>query len=187
MKKLLLVLAFVTLGVASYGQDFLGIKPSGSKAVTINQFKAKGFWISGEESNMGTPMKGKLNGQLIELNIVYTPITKTVCKFSIYMPEQTSFYYLKQEYEKYVDLFTSKYGSSSNKYAYFKDPYYDGDGYELQAVTNEKAVFASFWLGDTMNLGVTMSKWKQVNIIYETVANMDLKDAETRKLDNNAF
>jgi len=186
MKKLLLVLAFVTLGVASYGQDFLGIKPTGNKDYTVNQFKAKGFYVTGNETNV-VGMKGKLNGQLIELNIVYTPITKTVCKFSIYMPEQTSFYYLKQEYEKYVDVFTSKYGSPSTKYGYFKDPYYDGDGYELQAVTNEKAVFASYWLGDTMNLGVSMSKWKQVNIIYETVANMDLKDAEARKLDNNAF
>lgn len=187
MKKLILLLAFVTLGVASYGQDFLGIKPSGSKAVTINQFKAKGFWTSGYESNMATSMKGYVNGQLLEINIVYTPITKTVCKFSIYMPEQTSFYFLKQEYNKYVTLFTNKYGAASTKYEYFTEPYYEGDGYELQAVDLEKATFSTYWLASTMNLSVNISKWKQVNIIYENKANMDLKDAEIYRLDNNAF
>lgn len=187
MKKLLLVLAFVTLGVASYGQDFLGIKPSGSKAVTINQFKAKGFWIDGSETTMVTPMKGKLNGETIELNIVYSPITKTVCKFSIYFPERYSFSSLKTEYEKYVDVFTTKYGTPTDKYALFKDPYYDGDGYELQAVGVEKAIFTSYWFLTTVNLSVEISKFKQINIIYENDANMDLKKAETTQLNLNAF
>lgn len=187
MKKLLLVLAFVALGVASYGQDFLGIKPSGNKTYTINQFKAKGFWVTSDESNMLTGMKGNLNGQIIELNIVYSPITKTVCRFSIYLPEQTSFYSLKQEYEKYVDVFTTKYGAPSDKYAFFKDPYYDGDGYEMQAVSLEKAIFANFWFLNNMNLGVEISKYKQINIIYENTVNIDLKNAELKQLNTNAF
>ena len=186
MKKLILLLAFVALGAASYGQDFLGIKPSGSRDYTVNQFKAKGFYVDGGSNNV-VAMKGKLNGQQIELNIVYTPITKTVCKFSIYMPEHTSFYYLKKDYEKYVDVFTTKYGAPSDRYAFFKDPYYEGDGYEMQAVTNEKAVFSSFWLGDAMNLSVSISQWKQVNIIYENVANMALKETESNRLNINAF
>jgi hypothetical protein len=187
MKKLLLMLAFVALGAASYGQDFLGIKPSGSKAVTVNQFKAKGFWVVSDETSMITSMKGPLNGQTIELNIVYTPITKTVCRFSIYMPEQSSFYNLKREYEKYVDVFTTKYGTATNKYAFFKDPYYDGDGYEMQALTNDKATFTTYWFFDNINLAVEMSKYKQINIVYENQANIDLKNAEVKQLNTNAF
>lgn len=186
MKKVILLLAFVALGAASYGQDFLGIKPSGSKDYTVNQFKAKGFYVATSAGNV-VGLKGKLNGQMIELNIVYTPITKTVCKFSIYMPEQTSFYYLKEEYEKYVDVFQTKYGIPTSKYEYFVSPYYDGDGYELQAVAMEKAIFSTYWFGNTMNLSVNISEWKQVNIVYENVANMTLKETETNRLNINAF
>ncbi len=187
MRKLSLLVALVTLGLASYGQDFLGIKPSGSKAITINQFKAKGFWVDGDETNMLTPMKGRLNGQTIEINIVYSPISKTVCRFSIYLPELPSLNLLKTEYEKYVDVFTTKYGAASQKNEFFKDPYYDGDGYELQALENDKAIFTTYWFLNGISLAVEISKFKMINIKYENDANMVLKDAELKQLNINAF
>lgn len=188
MKKLLLSVCVGLLSLtASYGQDFLGISPTGSKLSVIEKFKAKGFHLTDGYGTTVTSMKGYVNGSIYELNIVSTPTTKVVCKFSVYLERIESFSLLKSEYKKYVDLLTEKYGASTSNYEYFKSPYYEGDGYEMTALTSENAIFKTYWLDRPIFMSVNISKWQQINIIYENSANAELKNAEENKLEKNTF
>ena len=47
-----------------------------------------------------------------------------------------------------VELFTKKYGEPKDHFEFFSSPYYEGDGYELQALRKEKCNYISFWTLD---------------------------------------
>lgn len=63
----------------------------------------------------------------------------------------------RQAVDVYRDLrgtLTGKYGQPSNTYEFYSKPYYEGDGYQEQAIRLGKATFATFW-GSTLSLEVT--------------------------------
>ena len=168
---------------SSYSQEFLGIKVDGKFSTVIEKFKAKGFKLTGITEKRIASMKGIAAGKQVELNIVCSPISKTVWKFSVYLPEHSTWSALKNEYSYYLDLLTEKYGEPNNKYDFFSDPYSEGDGYEETAVKTEKCTFSAFWDLYSVNI----SKWMQVNITYENLVNSQIDDAENKKLKKDVF
>ena len=185
MKKVILLLAFVVLGATANAQDFLGIKPTGSLLGTTNQFKARGFRVVTDSENVKI-MEGKYANMNVEVVIGASPITKTVWKISVYFPKQTNWYTIKKEYYDYLDILTSKYGEPKSTYNFFTEPYYEGDGYEMQAVGLEKCTYAAYWFGET-NIGLSISEYHQINISYENDANTQLKKSETLTLQSRGL
>ena len=184
MKNIKFLILLFFLGTTTlWGQEFLGVKVDGKKDATIAIFKSKGFILSSDKGNVAV-LNGSAGGKKVDLFISYTPISKLVWQFKIFLPEKTSWYSLKAEYQEYLDLLTEKYGEPKDKFNFFSSPYEEGDGYELQAVELEKCSYSAFW---EKYYSVSITKWKQVKIAYENEVNSALDDKETKQINKNAF
>jgi hypothetical protein len=183
MKKLSILLAVSLLTISTYSQSVFGVKVDGNKTDVVNKFKTKGFKISITPSATVTSLQGYVDGVKYDVLVCSTPITKKVWKIAVYLPEQNNWYDLKNTYEKFYDLFVKKYGEPYASYTSFVNPYEEGDGYEMTAVSVEKCNYSAFWNEVWMNI----SKFKQIELNYENVTNAELFTAEKEKLNTKNF
>lgn len=189
MKKPLFLFISTLIISLSYGQEFLGIKVGGKKEAVINAFKSKGFKVSPSSNIIKDNvirLNGSAGGKNLEVAIVCTPKSKIVWKFSVYLPEQSSWYLLKSDYEEHLKLLKNKYGEPNAEYSFFSSPYEEGDGYEMTAVSIEKCTYSAFWPSQ-IGISIKISKFKQVNISYENAVNSALDDKERAELDKTIF
>lgn len=177
------MLCIISLG---YSQEFLGIKVDGNLYEAVAKFKAKGFRLV-ESSKSAALLTGTLQFKTISLVIISTPKSHKVWKFVISLPEKTSWYSLKVEYNDYVEVFNSKYGKPTNSYSFYEDPYEEGDGFELQAIRNEKATFASYWLFDNIAYSVRIHKDQNVELNYQNTVNFQIHKKETDEQNYSTF
>lgn len=75
-------------------------------------------------------------------------------------------------YREACDLIAEKYGKPDHDFYMFDSPYYDGDGYETQAIRLGKATVSSYWKfpvdGKKDNiLGVSIAEDLYVTIVYQ--------------------
>ena len=68
-------------------------------------------------------------------------------------------------YNDVVKTLIGKYGKPDKIFKFFKDPYYDGDGYETQAIRLGKGFYLTVWDGSLM---VSITDQLLVNIGYES-------------------
>jgi hypothetical protein len=185
--KQLIIIAFAFISFSSFSQSFDGVPISGDLPTAIAKFKVKGYVLDKYVAN-GVIMKGRVANSPVELFILTTPKSKRVFKMVAFLDEQTSWVSLKSEYYKYKNILTEKYGNSDETYDFFSQPYYEGDGYELSAVGLEKATFAAYWFKrDNLTLGVEISKFKQVKLVYENNQMMEIKNKEQAEVESNSF
>lgn len=186
MKKLILILTlFISVNVSA--QSFDGVPISGDLPTAIAKYKAKGYNLS-RYVEQGAILKGRVASRDIELYIFTTPKTKKIFKMVIYFDEEISWLSLKSTYNTFYDILSEKYGYPDEKYAKFLDPYYEGDGYELQAVGIEKAIYAAYWFRkDNLTVGVEISKYKQVKLVYENNIMMEIKNKEQSEIERKSF
>lgn len=186
MKKLILAMLLLATTI-SYSQTFNGVAVSGQTKSVVDSFKVRGF-SEIQRTDGVVIMKGKLMGKNFELYIISTPKSNQVYKVSGYFDEETSWYSIKSEYNALHDILIQKYGKPDNKYNSFLKPYYEGDGYELQAIANDKSNYASFWFGkDNANISVKISKFKMITITYENAKLVEVNDKERAEIANKVF
>ena len=186
MKRLFTIFSLF-FALSSNAQVFDGVEVSGDLPSTIAKFKAKGYIFKKYLDN-GAILNGKVGYRNVEVYIYVTPKSKKVFKFSVFLEEQLTWSNLKNDYDKYYDIFKEKYGAPDSEYSFFSSPYKQGDGYEMTAVTLEKATFSAYWLGrNNTSMVVSISKWNQVQLVYENDTNTDLKEKELSVIENNIF
>lgn len=184
LKLLLFVLLFVGTVKAQY---FDGVLIDNSIVSVISKFKEKGYTVKTTKSNV-TIMSGTLMGKEIELYIFCTPISKITSKISVYLPKKYSWYEIKNEYREMKALLNEKYGTPDNEYEFFKSPYYEGDGYELSAIANDKGYYSTFWFNrNNTSIAVEITEYNQVRIAYENDKNMERAKIEKDKVNKNVF
>jgi len=184
MKNIKLTIVLLILTTTSLlGQEFLGVKVDGKKDAVIAVFKSKGFILTNDKDNSAV-LNGTAGGKKVELFIHYTPISKLVWGFKIYLPEKTSWYSLKADYQDFLSLFTEKYGEPDEKFDFFSSPYEEGDGYEMTAVEVEKCSYSAYW---GAKYSVSITQFKQVRLSYENELNVELKEKEKKQINKNAF
>jgi hypothetical protein len=185
MKHLLIILILVSS--VPQAQTFDGVKIDGTLNNAVMAFRAKGYTLQKSESTYAS-MKGKVAGNNIELYIFTTPKTHVVCKVVVYMDKERSWYSIKANYENLLELFEEKYGQPDKSYTVFKSPYYEGDGYEMLAISSEKAFYGSYWFNrNNLSMGLSISKFEQIQITYENDANMELNRRESELMISNSF
>ena len=167
--------------------EFLGIEVDGKRDEVIQKFKAKGFIVDGDIEGNVVSMKGSVGNRNFELNIVSTPKTKVVWNFAVYLPKQSTWNSLLDDYTRFKMTLTDKYGNPEKSFDFFSSPYKLGDGYEMTAVAEEKAHYASYWNWKDYVLSIDISKWKQVKIAYENTNNAKLREKEQKDIDSNIF
>lgn len=188
MKKVFLFVALV-LSISVNAQYFNGILLDGDLPSFTAKMKAKGFTLKEIfENKNGASYTGTMAGYAIEVYAFLTPKTKKVYGVDVYFETATTWAGLKNRYERFVEIFKEKYGEPYGNIEKFEKPYYEGDGYELQAVKLEKINFTTLWKETQgLNLIVKISKFKQVQLSYNNKVNYELAVKEDNQMESVAF
>jgi hypothetical protein len=185
MKKYILLLLITLSSIFSYSQEFNGVLVDGDLPSFVSKMKAKNYTLRKYIEN-GAIMDGKVGYNDVEVFIFTTPKSKKVFRLSVYFPKKTTWSSLKGSYLDLLSSLTSKYGEPTNKGEIFKDPYYEGDGYEMSAVAIEKVVYLAYWeYISNLFLSIEISKYSQVNIVYDNVTNVAIRDKEIKSINTN--
>lgn len=196
LKKLRVVTTILTLSVTMYStnslnaQKFAGVELNQSYQIVINSFIAKG-WVQSNKTAQYTTLKGKIANESILLTI-YPTITSKKCRkiMALYTSPDT--------WEEALSLYEDKCNIVSNKYGLpvyvnekFYEPYYEGDGYEIQALNNDKCEYIKIWgeMVDYPNLtiGVEIGSQGMIMVSYEVKSNIELHERELEKIQSNTY
>lgn len=189
MKKLILIGMTLLMTAVSSAQTFAGIALSGNVDVFRQKLTTKGFTYSKTIDN-GFLYTGKIANEKVDVYIVHTRKSRYVAKVVVYFPENFTFQRLITNYEEKKAVLVSKYGEPSDCFDYFTSPYYDGDGYELQAVSSGNYTRFCVWTeGDHSAFPklIQVSRTNCIMIMYENTENMEIKTAEERQQMQNGL
>ena len=181
------LIAFFAFALSVQAQSFNGVPISGDLNTAVARFKAKGFTFV-KFTKSGAAMLGSIASQRVELYIYTTVTSKQIYSMCIYFPERSKWIDLKSDYDTYLSILTDKYGEPTNGVIHFDKPYYEGDGYEMTAVSIGKLTCMSLWMNvQNMNIMIDISKYQQVSVTYENKKLADLNAVEKDKLNKIAF
>lgn len=155
----------------------MGIPIDGNISDFVIKLEAKNFSVIKKYGN-NILMEGQFAGKSAEVFVLSTNKTKTVWKVAVYFNKKSSWYSLKSDYKEYKELFTEKYGKPSDTFEFFSKPYYEGDGYELQALRKDKCTYVTFFELETGNIAVKISSSGSIALVYEDALNSDIKERE---------
>lgn len=185
MKKVILLLLALLLvnSMSAQVEDhlkFMGVPITGTLTEFVAKMEKKG-WKSDYNNDYAIVMKGTFANEEAELYIISSRTTHTVWKVAVLLNnEYTSWYSLKEDYNSWKALYSEKYGEPRS-YEFFKRPYYEGDGYELQAVELGKCSYISFYDVPLGGMIVEISDDKKIQLSYEDKLNSDLQGQERKK------
>ena len=186
MKKIIVVLCFISSLAIANAQSFDGVPIDGLLKTCVTKYQAKGYKLKSYYES-GAIMTGRINSDAIELNIVKTPKSGIVWKVVVSFPERTSWDFLHNDYETYFSIIKNKYGHPETSYSYFKSPYELGDGYEMTAVRVDKCKYIAFWDATEMSIFLEITKWAQVTMHYESTKNVEIKRREEEQINSSKF
>lgn len=170
MRTKLLVFAVLLSAVVS-AQVFNGIEVGRSLTYTRQLLASKNFVrVQGLNDKDLETYRGQFNGEKVDITLVKTN-KNLVRKLILMLPYNYSWYDAKTEYQKYKDILYNKYEKVA-EYEFFKEPYFDGDGYELSAIVNENGFYETFFKDANDNsirvlISAESNKKAQVWVSYE--------------------
>ena len=177
------MVALVLTGLTACAQnddthlEFRGIPIDGKIDSFVNKLERLGYTVS-KQAGSNVIMKGTFAGKDATLFILGTPKTNTVWKVAVNFSEASSWSSIKSDYKYYKEMFTKKYGTPKDVYEFFAKPYYEGDGYELQALRVEKCFYFTSYEVTGGTIVVQMSRFEYIQIIYEDSQNYTIKSNE---------
>lgn len=192
MKQILFIAAIILQSVFTNAQSYNGIKVGQGLEVTKAAVLAKGFKFIKKNTDNSYTYQKLINGQLITLHIVATPYSKIVWKFLVYVDENTSWFDSKRSYANMVDILSKKYGKSTGSLMDWESPYYEGDGYEIQAMYYDKCTLLTFFEDNegnfiTLDLDAFTIGKSTLMIHYENKKAQEIKDRETDRVNQQMY
>lgn len=187
MKRILMLLgvAFCLMNsaVAQEHLYFRGVPISGKMDDFVSKMKSLGFAVKQAGDDM-VVMEGRFTGKDAELLIMATQRTKTVWKVSVDISDAISWGSLRNSYLDYKALYGQKYGKGSSS-ELFSEPYYEGDGYELQALRDGRCQYVTSFKTATGVITVKLTEEHALRLSYEDSVNSELMitEKETSVLD----
>jgi hypothetical protein len=144
MKKYILTMFAMLVFATSFAQTFDGIKIGGTLAQMRFKLEQKGYKLDEIKNNI-VWMKGTLANKKVLIGVLGTTKSKIAWKIVAYFDIQKDWYDLKNEFENINTILAKKYGETENCYRFFSTPYYEGDGYEISALANDKVTFSCYY------------------------------------------
>lgn len=152
MKRYLLLFALL-LPLVSYAQSenlfddghltFKGLSLSGSLDSFVASLVGQGYVLKESQSD-GALLKGSFASESgCTIVVMTTKKTHKVYGVGVSFEEKTSWSSLKSQYRDYKSMLYAKYGEPSKHLERFYNPYYEGDGYEMQALRMDKCTYTS--------------------------------------------
>lgn len=158
---------------------FMGIEVTGSYDNFKDSLKTKGFsYVSSFETLH--KFYGKFANEIVTLNVLASPHTKTVFKVIVYFPIREEWRELKKDYFAKKEMYQTKYPIDKD-YEFFSFPYEDGDGYEMRAVKQGKCRYVSFFLAVGGHISVEIDKTAQIKVVYEDRENIKVGQKELKQ------
>lgn len=156
---------------------FMGIEMNCAVDIAMLDLEKKGFEII-DIRKEGYIMSGKFIDRNALVTLHATPKTNLLYRANIFLNEHTSWYSLKSEFLEVVKYYKAKYKSISSSRT-FIDPYYEGDGYELQGVSMDKCFYYERFEAEGGKISIEISDMKRVQIRYEDKNNAKKNEQET--------
>lgn len=184
MKKILITLCIIMLSFAMRAQEhmtFMGIPIDGKISAFVQKLEDKGFTYVNTGYGV-TFLTGTFAGNRNCIILVGSSIKSlTVWKVVVAFPSKSSWESLKNEYQTMKSLYSRKYGEP-DIFEYFTSPYYEGDGYEMTALSTGKATYESFFKTNDgyIHLAIKDGKYRggYVTVGYEDGINVKIKSQE---------
>ena len=186
MKKSCLLIALLCLFSSLNAQNhltFKGIPIDGDISSFTDSLLSKGFTLNEKFDGKGNKgFKGEFAGKDCELIVFHTPgglVFKVVA-----LQEYSTWSSLSSAFDDMTDIYTQKYGKPTKKIKTFVDPYYKGDGYELQAIRKDKCLYFYYWEVPNGSISVRLNNLGSdyyVMLVYEDTMNQELRDLEKEK------
>lgn len=176
-------MCLISIAISAQNQqhmEFKGIPIDGNINSFVSKLVQKGF-VKEKSVDNAVILKGTFTGKKATIYVLGTPTSKTVWKVAVYLDKSDSWYKLKSDYKEYVELFTQKYGQPSDNFEFFSKPYYEGDGYELQALRLDKCTYMTAYRTPQGIVDVNIASTCKVCIVYEDGINVALKSQEQKK------
>lgn len=156
---------------------FMGIEMNCAVDIAMLDLEKKGFEII-DIRKEGYIMSGKFIDRNALVTLHATPKTNLLYRANIFFNEHTSWYSLKSEFLEVVKYYKAKYKSISSSRT-FIEPYYEGDGYELQGVSMDKCFYYERFEAEGGKISIEISDMKRVQIRYEDKNNAKKNEQET--------
>ena len=188
MKAKLLPVLFLLFSLSAFSQSFDGVAVDGDLSIAISKYKEKGYILISKEKDNAI-LTGTAAGKKINLFILATPKSKIVYRAVIFLPVREDWQSLKDDYEKYKEILINKYGKPTSIYENFKEPFKEGEGNEMIAVTSKKCQYVTYWLDDTYNthISIEISDLKEIQITYENFKNSMIREKEKLEIEKTVF
>ena len=101
---LFLFMAVATIMMAQEHLEFKGISINGSTSDFVSKLKGKGF-TQVYNSGFNYALEGKFTEQSVTVYVLGSVKTGTVWKVAVQFEKETSWYSIKSQYNKYVEIF----------------------------------------------------------------------------------
>lgn len=154
---------------------FKGISIKGTVESFANKMIAKGYQRKITDNNY-VVMHGDFVGEECDIYLLSSPKTNIIWKVGVFVPESSDWYELKHKYFKMKEQLKEKYGECES-FEFFRDPYYEGDGYEMQAIRNHKCSYTSFFETSIGSVCLQIDD-SQLIISYEDSVNSKIMASE---------
>lgn len=162
---------------------FRDIEINGPAKVISENLKKLGYVVEGTMDD-GYILTGSFAGvRDCTIYVVESEYTHETYRIMIAFPERQQWYQLEPEYMKLKNMFTQKYGEPDSN-EFFLDPYEDGDGYEMTALSSGNCIYNSTFNTDKGSIRILLAEHGQVLVSYEDLINMEIHDIEN---DSTAF
>jgi len=162
LRAALLSLAFLLSPIAQAQSPlFADIKWGSTVEEVKRQLIGKGFKPTATDKDGDLKFEGKLLGETMAGWAMFS--NKKLAKVFIVLatPDRRAI----DKYNEVRKVLVEKYGDPSDTFKMFRRPYYEGDGYEEQAIRLGKARYSTFW-GNGLYVAITDRL--AVTITYES-------------------
>lgn len=167
---LIFILSFIPTATNA---KFAGIPWGTELQEAQKRLQELGFTV--KELEDGTPIfKGKLAGEVCTGVIVEDQGKVVAYNISFHNSGEgfKSWITAKPVYMRIKNILKSKYGEPKSV-EFFSDPYEEGDGYEFQAIKNDRGYYGSIWESNysgSVTLAVVLEKFDEANIhlVYQS-------------------
>lgn len=183
-KHIFTLVAMLVFALTIKAQSFSGLAIEGSLTTFNQKMIAKGYRFKKQITPYIYFYEGSISAEKVEVFVFATPKTKQVAKVSVFYSKNETFEGINDKFEQKKEVLTSKYGFPKDCLEFFESPYERNDGYEEIAIQVEKYTHSCFWhISENFAMSLSISKYMQVQIVYENVSNQNKLIDELNQLE----
>jgi len=174
-KNIFSLMAMLVFALTTKAQMFNGIFIGGSLSSFHSKMIAKGYKYKEAISPNVYLYSGKIGVEQVEVFVMASPKSKIVSKVNLFFPIENSYESLLESMNEKKDLYTQKYGECEHCVVNFSTPYFEGDGYEQQAVETGNYTNSCIWLlPNEFAILLKVFKTMQIEVTYENTKNHEI-------------